>query len=316
MEEANPRFRIFHGIFIMVCCLALFAAIIQSCSKFFSSARPQQRPSIAGYNPNLVCDDAFKNDVHYENDHINNFTVTLHEGCFSGYVYLPESWRQWWSYQPIGSDQANNWAAFWFPGGQPQGPLRPGDSYNFNYHPMLFRLQGHGTYRFYSNIVAPNRDSESDHTNQPPHKEPIDSPAHQPTDKDDVGNNPPPPPPRRYAKTPTVPASGQGNGYSFLLEECHRTGQSIECSAMVSNTTDVLSPFSICCGVTVDDEGNSAKLVGATPSERLMPGVQTQFDLRVANPHQNATKLNLEIHVHFEAARSYDVLTFRDIPIQ
>ena len=109
----------------------------------------------------MVCDDAWKADIHHDNADIDHFTVTLHDGCFSGYIYLPKKWPTWGT-QPVGNDQNIDWIAYWFPGSTPQGPYRPGQVYNLEYHPRQFRLQGHGTYIFYSN-VAVARPQDSSH---------------------------------------------------------------------------------------------------------------------------------------------------------
>jgi hypothetical protein len=106
------------------------------------------------YNPTTICEDAFNGDVDHSADSIRTFTVNLRDGCFGPFVHLPRSWNTWYA-QPQG-DPNGFWIAYWHENTQsPRGPFGPNDRYNFANMTSVFRLQGHGAVRFYSNVVSP-----------------------------------------------------------------------------------------------------------------------------------------------------------------
>lgn len=102
------------------------------------------------YRPTFVCEDAWEQeqDLNYENFTGRYFDVTLREGCWGGYVTLPKAWTSGWHSQVLGNDPGT-WIAYWFPGYPLAGPFGRNAVMEFPYHPMEFRLQGKGTFRFY-----------------------------------------------------------------------------------------------------------------------------------------------------------------------
>jgi TonB family protein len=112
------------------------------------------------YSPSRICDDAFNDDFDNSQKNLRYFDVTLHEGCFGGFVHLPKSWSNWYA-QPRG-EQNGFWIAYWHENSQtPLGPYGPNASYHFDHVTTVFRLEGHGTVRFYSNVAVPPIATES-----------------------------------------------------------------------------------------------------------------------------------------------------------
>lgn len=111
------------------------------------------------YSPTSICDDAWKHDYDYTQKDIDHFDIELHDGCFSAIISLPERFRRQYWHQPVNPDQSW-WFAIWFVGGRPQGPFGPNAAPVFDHAPMQFRLQGHGTIRYYTNEPPLGRSSQ------------------------------------------------------------------------------------------------------------------------------------------------------------
>jgi len=151
MTEKTNRDKL--ATFVLVVIIILICALVLRHS-FVSRMRPfsvTPGPARSVYNPHVICDDAFKADVHHEDDNIHHFPVVMREGCFSGFIYVPKTWKAFHT-QPVG-DQTGFWSAFWFANQpEPAGPYPPNSNVVFNYPSRVFRLQGHGTILFYENV--------------------------------------------------------------------------------------------------------------------------------------------------------------------
>lgn len=137
------------GVFILFCSLMFLFKYI------FSN---QPHPFRVNYNPIRICDDAFEKDEDHSADrNIRYFDVRLQEGCFGGIIHTPTQWNNWHA-QPIGENQNDFWAGFWFVGDdRGRNPYRGNfdniHSFNASYA-AAFRLQGKGTIRFYANVAS------------------------------------------------------------------------------------------------------------------------------------------------------------------
>jgi hypothetical protein len=107
------------------------------------------------YNPHLICEDAFEEKEDHRKERVTNFIVTMREGCFGGFVLIPEIWHQW-AIQPSGGEK-DWWIAFWFEG-EPRGTaaFRANDKYNFP-NKLPARIQGQGRARFYTEDFIPSQ---------------------------------------------------------------------------------------------------------------------------------------------------------------
>ncbi len=105
------------------------------------------------YQTHVICPDAWKHDF-APDANTDHFDITLHDGCFSGFVKLPARFiapghSYWW--QPLNPDP-NWWVAFWYEGqAAPKGPYGANGHPECDYCPIRIRLQGHGTIRYYTN---------------------------------------------------------------------------------------------------------------------------------------------------------------------
>lgn len=106
------------------------------------------------YRPAKVCDSAWQDDANRLNQHgdqhLAYFDVELVPGCFSGYASIPDDWTEW-NHQFMNQTK-EDYVAFWFKGvSGPYGPFTaPQNAQELNHWPSReFRLQGHGTLRFY-----------------------------------------------------------------------------------------------------------------------------------------------------------------------
>lgn len=128
---------------------------------FARNVTPKTVPNFAThYDKNRVCPDAWNDQAsrvnQYDEEDIPYFDVTLRDGCFSGYVRRPNDWQ--YSGEEFLTNDPNDYIAFWYNGWpKPSGPWGPHNIPDFRYVPgrepgspySEFRLQGHGTVRFY-----------------------------------------------------------------------------------------------------------------------------------------------------------------------
>jgi hypothetical protein len=106
-------------------------------------------PAQANYHPTFVCENAWEHDVNYADFTGDHFDVVAREGCWGGHITLPMAWNSRWHFQVLGNDP-KTWIAFCFPDPYPPaGPYGRNAVIEFPHHPMKFRLQGKGTFRFY-----------------------------------------------------------------------------------------------------------------------------------------------------------------------
>jgi len=110
----------------------------------------KQAAVFKGYVPNVVCPAAFDNNLDLSKSNVNHFEVTLHEGCFGGFVTFPDSWRTMWHQQAVVRD-GTTWLAFWFANSpEPEGPFWSETDFRVGTPSRSFRLQGHGEVIFYN----------------------------------------------------------------------------------------------------------------------------------------------------------------------
>lgn len=119
-------------------------------------APPPTQHALVNYNSTQICSGAYDKNLDFSTLHENHFEVTTQDGCSSGWVHVPNSWRDWHS-EPTG-DAKDTWLAFWFPNdvnGTPPTFVNERAGYNKPVHEP-FRLQGHGTFVFYTNQPTPS----------------------------------------------------------------------------------------------------------------------------------------------------------------
>jgi len=255
-------------------------------------------PPVQYYYQVRICDDAWKDEANHEDDNIDHFSVTLREGCFSGYIHIPKTWKTWWN-QPAGNDQSAYWRAYWFLGDNPQGPYPGGGDINLGTHPnpMQFRMEGRGTYLFYTNFKVTPQDNSGTETHGLPSQ-----------------------------IIPINPTSGASPSYTFSILQCHRSGEAILCSGQATNKTDAQTNISVPRGGTsVDDEGNSAQFDITFPGSnllsglgaRLFPNVPTNFAITIYDNHQNAKSVNLQLPTIWgDVDGRRDTLFYKEVPVQ
>jgi TonB family protein len=128
--------------------------------KHTNAPHPQQR-ALINYNSTKICSGAYDKNLDFSTLHESHFEVTTQDGCFSGWVHVPSSWRDWHS-EPTG-EAKDTWLAFWFPNdvnGTPPAFVNERTGYNKPVHEP-FRLQGHGTFVFYTNQPTPSIPAEN-----------------------------------------------------------------------------------------------------------------------------------------------------------
>jgi len=110
--------------------------------------------TVAAFRNDVICENV-GNDFDFSNAHVDRFKVTLREGCFSDWIHVPSSW-QYWKVTAVG-DSTDYWIAYWFPNDASGiGPYRSNAVYTINKNTQEpFRLQGRGTYAFYTNQPTP-----------------------------------------------------------------------------------------------------------------------------------------------------------------
>jgi hypothetical protein len=135
--------------------------------------------------------------------------------------------------------------------------------------------------------------------------------------------------PRGYRITPITPSNGDRDDYTFVLKECHRSGDLIKCWGLITNTTDAPRETSLNDSTAVDDEGNSIFIgtfgggfmfPGANSpygtQQKLLPGVPTKFIVTVDDPHRNVKAINLDLKISGGQPYHYDALILKDAPVQ
>jgi len=305
MESSHAhRFDAYRFLVVGSCVILALASLVRLSIRLNPSITKSGASSSVSNFQVRVCDDAWQRDLHYEDDEIDHVSVTLHEGCFSGYLYLPKSWNAWWV-QPSG-DQNGDWIAIWMPGGSPAGPYSPNQGNQFQGNPLQFRLQGHGTYIFYSNVKLAHSNSDGS-----------DDPSGA-----TAGHG-------YIQKSEIKPMSGADDDYTFIIEQCHRSGEKILCSGKATNKTDASTRLSLRDSGGVDDEGNSfgimifggsfsfpgAQEIGGA-NQKLLPNVPTRFEIIIGDPHLNVKKVNLDLSTDWDNGNKHDHLIYEGVPVQ
>jgi hypothetical protein len=117
--------------------------------------------TISTYTEN-ICDDPEKTEDHsHANENPDKFSVPLQEGCFSGFVEMPQVWRQWRA-EFLGARDEGEWVSQWWRGTNHPMPIQTyailtADQGNFSVTSYEVRLQGKGTLVFYRVMEWPNR---------------------------------------------------------------------------------------------------------------------------------------------------------------
>lgn len=117
------------------------------------------------YEPEKLCYDTAEQELHYEQNQIDHFTVTMREGCWSPLIYVPNSWQSSYYAESLGKEP-DWWVAIWLdhegaprrkrPHGaemfERRGPYTRNDSnaspYWKGWYSPVFRLQGKGDIYF------------------------------------------------------------------------------------------------------------------------------------------------------------------------
>jgi hypothetical protein len=257
--------------------------------------------TFGSYRP-LICENAYQTeDHHYETQnppYIDSPPLT--EGCFSGFIGIPKKWKSWQT-QMRGSN-AGDWVAEWYAGwNAPVGPFTQAQinsgRINFNNVGYTVRFQGKGALRIYR--ITGDMNS----TSAPSGKRQTTEPEKDPP--------------------PILPHSGANKDYSFVLEQCERNGEAIDCWGYATNKTDAATRhLHFKDSHAQDDEGHPFFLGIITGGfrfdngfqQKLLPGAKTRFYVRVADPHMNVKKVTLALNVSW--AGRYDSLIFNDVPVQ
>jgi hypothetical protein len=135
------------------------------------SAASSERSHEAAEQPNAqavdynrsICDDAFQTEANHRNDSEDEqyFDIPLHGGCFSGWVSVPGSWRQY-GMQML-SSPPDAWVSIWGTEWAAE-PIGPYSRQQFNNTDTWgsrstftnrFRLEGKGTLRVYRTWPPP-----------------------------------------------------------------------------------------------------------------------------------------------------------------
>lgn len=117
------------------------------------------------YDPEKLCHDSAEQELHYEQNQIDHFNVTMQEGCWSPLIYVPNSWQSSYYAESLGKEP-DWWVAIWLehtgaprrkvPHGaemfERRGPFTRNDSNSSPYwkgwYSPVFRLQGKGEIYF------------------------------------------------------------------------------------------------------------------------------------------------------------------------
>jgi len=296
----GTRYLVQRRAFAYLCYMLICASLIRSCASCNPLPHPQAtntQPQVASYNPGRLCENAWQSDVHHENDKINHFTVDLTEGCFGGYVHFPKTWTgQWWT-QPADPNVSDYWVAYWFSGGQPDGPYTVNHGGALRYTSNEVRLQGHGKIMFYTNTkgndVAPVRAPQGREEAVP--KTSTDS-------KDAFPNS--------------------SKEFVVKIDSCTRVGAEIDCGALATNRTDIPVYMVLRGGHSTDDLGylvtisDWLNMIFSDGQDRanLLPDTPTRFTFTIRDPHPDVKLVNIQIKIRWKD--KYVDLAYPKVPVQ
>jgi hypothetical protein len=127
-------------------------------------------------------------------------------------------------------------------------------------------------------------------------------------------------PPAKYEIISMPPTTGANPSYSFILQECHRAGQQIQCSMKLKNNTDSETILYLHNASTAtDDEGNQVRInfTFAGSNRSLPPDVWVNCDLGIPDTHLGAKSVTIEIRANFmDKANALDILMYKAVPVQ
>jgi len=153
------------AIWITIISVIVITFIASKSIHAYTSGRPTIATGV-NYRNDTICENVGK-DFDFSGAHVDRFKVTLHEGCFSDWIHVPSSW-QYWKVTPAGNS-ADSWIAYWFPNDSAgMGPYAANAQYSINKNTHEpFRLQGRGTYTFYTNQPTPQPTEKSGDSTTP-----------------------------------------------------------------------------------------------------------------------------------------------------
>jgi hypothetical protein len=216
--------------------LLLSIGIVQLGLQSLSGPEPA-RPAIT-YDALAICTDAVEQEAHGDNDHhaeaVDYVDIKLRDGCFSGFVRLPDGWQSW----RVGfvSSEPDRHVGYWYFGWEKsKGPYGPNgheeDDPAFEHPPhgpydpwhVAFRLQGTGTLRF---IETSGTGFVAGHPAQ----------SAPPPKSADTDTPPKPAEPAEQAHESTkVGTTEQLNQVDFTFKACVLSADTVSCTFNVTN---------------------------------------------------------------------------------
>jgi hypothetical protein len=256
----------------------------------------------------IICDTAYQSEVSYAKRNPPYIDISLHEGCFSGYVTVPDAW-QMFRIQMLG-ENPEDWVADWSTGVQrPWGPVSGNDLNAERMRPdnmtlgKRVRFQGHGTLRIYRLTGDENptpEDIATEHhapkaspiasTETPAPNEPstaLDAPPRVPPETvivtPDTQNDPPP----NRQLVHLESKEGHPEFFDLWIEECHRASDKIYCSGKIKNLADQVYHFNVQLLTAIDDRGNTLRGTTHGGDYDLIPNTPVNLTLEMDEPHQS-----------------------------
>lgn len=286
---------------VLACVIVLFT--VWGISRLIrASHRPEKASTLHTINyTRMICDNAYQTDVRHEKD-TPYIDIHLSQGCFSGFVALPDAWTNW--QEQFRGNDGSDWMAEWYEGWiNPRGPFSqaqvnaeqmPG----YQVTKKLVRFEGKGTLRIYRLTENPTAASSS---------------SMAPKDADII--------PAKLIE----PTSGQDKDVLMELAGCAHDGNTIQCTGYLTNATDAPNDVSLRDSSAVDDEGNSfdvyvfgggLRYSQGDADERILPTVKTKFIATIADAHQNVKSVSLRLSMSCSDPYRYVHPVFTNIPVQ
>lgn len=246
-----------------------------------------------------LCDD--RKVIDFSGKNPEKLVFPLHEGCYGDRIVLPLAWQNFevalsgnpGDFMSVWCDQEPNPRRLVIYPGATDGTLTDCPAGRAN---AAFSLEGKGKLTL---VRTKNKETAIPEEPQGPKMDPI------------------------------APSSGADPEESLVVDECHRAGDQVRCSAKITNNTDAPRNTYLRDSSAVDDEGNSffigsfgggisfASEAGfGGVNQRLMPGVPTKFYVTVNDAHRNVKKINLQISADWTGGARYATLIFNDVPVQ
>ena len=291
---------------------------------------PTQKPlpgNVPGWEANRICDDAANADMDFRNKTPPYIEVTLHPGCWSGYLRLPTAWHMW--EHSAAGDTKGWWVGLWYNGQmRGSGPYHAYEIQQVNFHNVqpALRLQGNGRIRFYSNVKARTPAIRVSTLRAAAMPAPPDGSAKEAAKSAEMV-------PRKEAATrqmtPTDPTSRPSMEYEMQVLQCAHSGNAIHCWGLVNNATGTPSEMALAEGSAVDSLGYSFGFSGhnARPghpasftypgggsSNTLIPNSPTRFTIAISDAHAEVKNVSLRCLVRWKGMAQ--TLIFEHVPVQ